>query len=118
MSFGLLLRLQLVIKLLLQFLFGEVHFTNGSVVLYPPLAAWRKSVQFRKNVRVTFGCLPRLMQAWHRIQTGKGLKSSEMMDAVDYRVQCTACDGYRIQGLKNNRIFQEIKTIFNQIPTF
>lgn len=71
-----------------------------------------------KNVRVTFGCLPRLMQAWHRIRTGKGLKSSEMMDAVDYGVQCTACDGYRIQGLKNNRIFQEIKTIFNQIPTF
>ena len=41
-----------------------------------------------------------------------------MMDAVDYGVHRTACDGYRIQGLKNNRIFQEIKTIFNQIPTF
>lgn len=48
MSFALLLRLQLVVKLLLEFLFGEVHFTNGSVVFYPPLASWRKDVQFSK----------------------------------------------------------------------
>lgn len=42
MPFALLLSLQLVLKLLLEFLFGEVHFTNGSVVFYPPLASWRK----------------------------------------------------------------------------
>lgn len=48
LSFGLLLRFQLVIKFLLEFLFGEVHFTNGSVVFYPPLASWRKGIQFRK----------------------------------------------------------------------
>lgn len=46
MSFALLLRLQLVVKLLLEFLFGEVHFTNGSVVFYPPLTSWKKCVQF------------------------------------------------------------------------
>lgn len=42
MPFALLLSLQLVLKLLLEFLFGEVHFPNGSVVFYPPLASWRK----------------------------------------------------------------------------
>lgn len=36
---ALLLRLQLVIKFLLEFLFREVHFTNGSVVLYSPLSS-------------------------------------------------------------------------------
>lgn len=40
LSFALLLRIQLVIKLLLEFLFGELHFTNGSVVFDPPFPSW------------------------------------------------------------------------------
>lgn len=48
MSFALLFCLHFFIKLLLKFLFGELHFTNGSVVLYPPLTSWRKNIQFRK----------------------------------------------------------------------
>lgn len=66
MSFALLLCLQLVVKLLLKFLFGKVHFPNGSVVFYPPLACWRTDVcnkQISENVSVTFVCLPLLMQA-------------------------------------------------------
>lgn len=51
MSFALLLCVQFVIKLLLEFLLGEVHFTNGSVVFYPPLTSWRKDIQFRKCLR-------------------------------------------------------------------
>jgi len=46
MSFALLLCVQLLIKLLLKFLFGEVHFTNGPVVFYPPLASWKKEKMY------------------------------------------------------------------------
>lgn len=42
--FALLLSLKLVLKLLLEFLFAKVHFTNGSVVFYPPLTSWEKKV--------------------------------------------------------------------------
>lgn len=42
MPFALLLSLKLVLKLLLEFLFAKVHFTNGSVVFYPPLTSWKK----------------------------------------------------------------------------
>lgn len=42
MPFALLLSLKLVFKLLLEFLFAKVHFTNGSVVFYPPLTSWEK----------------------------------------------------------------------------
>lgn len=38
--FGLLLRLQLVVKLLLQFLFDKVHLTDRPVVLDSPFASW------------------------------------------------------------------------------
>lgn len=37
---GLLLCIQLVVKLLLQPLFDKVHLANGSVVLDPPFASW------------------------------------------------------------------------------
>lgn len=47
MPFALLLGLKLVLKLLLEFLFSEVHFTNGSVIFYPPLASWRKGLDVR-----------------------------------------------------------------------
>lgn len=67
-SFALLLRLQLVIKLLLEFLFVELHFTNGSVVFYPPLASWRKDTQFGKCLCDILGvsCLTRDEQAIQR----------------------------------------------------
>lgn len=37
---GLLLRVQLVVKLLLQLLFDKVHLADGPVVLDPPFASW------------------------------------------------------------------------------
>lgn len=49
MPFALLLTLKLVLKLLLKFLFGEVHFTNSSVIFYPPLTSWRKGINFTND---------------------------------------------------------------------
>lgn len=91
MSFALLLSLQLGFKLLLEFLFSEVHFTNGPVVLYPPLTSCRKGIQFGQ-------CLSNILMfplfnADQAGYTDKKAQKLEMTDDLDYVVRCTSCEG-------------------------
>lgn len=91
MSFAVLLCLQLLLKLLLEFLFGEVHFTNGSVVFYPPLTSGKKGVQFSICL-CDISVLP---------TSNAGLagytEKRFIMAARDHVANWTGCDGYHIQ---------------------
>lgn len=117
MSFALLLCLQLFIKLLLEFLFGEVHFTNGSVVFYPPLASWRKDIQFRKCLCDILGvsCLRgKYVQAFNaglaRYTDEKGSKPQKwwMLWIMEFTVLAVMVITFKDW---NNIIFKAIKRI-------